>query len=289
MRLLLPTLSLFVILSVASCNHAPTSPVPDQLSRGKAIYEQGCATENCHGTEGEGLPSESGFRAWPLVGDDFQRRNPTAQVVFDVVRSGGESSLRVLTDQQVYDSIAYELSLNDVQLSEPLDAQNAPAQSSGAAAKAPEPGSLFPPPGNAELITPWPASSPQAALTLPLSAEKGDLRIRVTQMALAASIGGKVPPSGGSFVLMVLTFEVLADGPLEVGPEQLSLVTADGGTLAPLDIGLAYPVDRFHSQTIQPKHGTAALVIFTLSEGAEIDHLQCSLPAGGQLILELAR
>ena len=273
----------FVILLVVSCSSSTTSPVSDQLTRGKVIYERGCATENCHGTQGEGLPRGDGFRAWPLVGEDFQRRNPTAQVVFDVVRSGGESSLRALTDQEVYDSIAYELSLNGIQLSAPLNSQNAPALASGAAAKKPEPGSLFPPPGNAELLSTRPVPA------LPLSAENSNLRLRLTQIALTASIGGKVASSGGSYALMILTFEDLTDDPLKVGPEQLKLVTADGQTLEPLEIGLAYPVDRFHSQTIQPEHGTAALVIFALSEAADMDHLLYTLQDGEQLILTLTQ
>ena len=205
-----------------------------------------------------------------------------------MVRSGGESSLRALSDQQIYDSIAYELSLNEVQLTEPLDSQNAPALSSGAAAKAPEPGDLYPPPGNAELVSTWPDPSFQEALDLPLSTENGDLRLRLTQIALAASIGGNASPSGERYVLMVLTFEDLADEPLEVGPGQLSLVTTDGDTLAPQEIGLAYPVDRFHSQTIQPEHGTAAWAAFALPEAAKMDHLLYILPTRERLILELA-
>jgi mono/diheme cytochrome c family protein len=288
MRYFLQGLLFFAILLAVSCNTTPASPVPDQLSRGKVIFEQGCATENCHGSNGEGLRSGNGFRAWPLVGEDFQRRNPTAQVIFDVVRSGGEASLRALTDQQIYDSIAYELSLNAVELATPLDAQNAPATSSGGSAEAQEPGKLFPPPGNAKLISTWPDPSLQENLDLPLAAEKGDLHMRLTQIALAASIGERVPPSGGSYVLMVLTFEDLANGPLEVRPEQLSLVTTDGQTLSLQEIGLAYPVDRFHSQTIQPEHGTAALAVFTLPGATEIDYLLYTLPDGGQLILRLA-
>jgi hypothetical protein len=203
-------------------------------------------------------------------------------VIFDVVRSGGESSLRALTDQEVYDSIAYELSLNGVDLTTPLTSQNAPALFSGAEAEVPDPGSLFPPPGNAELISLWPEAPP-----LPLSVENSELRLRLTQIALAASIGGKVPPSRGSYVLMVLTFEDLVDNPLEVSPEHLSLVLSDGQTLAPLEIGLAYPVDRFHSQTIQPEHGTAAWVAFALPEAVIMDHLIYALSDGGQLILVL--
>ena len=289
MRLYLVGLLFIVILLGVSCGPSQTSPIPDQLARGKVIYKKSCATENCHGTKGEGIPSGNGFRAWPLVGEDFQRRNPTAQVIFDVVRSGGESSLRALTDQQVYDSIAYELSLNGVEFSAPLDSQNAPSFSSGAAAVTPKSGELFPPPGNAELISTWTDPSLQSAFVLPIIVESGTLRLRLTQIALATSIGGKAPPTGGSYVLTVLTFEDLADEPLEVGPGQLSLVTADGQTLTPLDIGLAYPVDRFHSQTIQPNYGTSALVIFTLPESADMGHLFYTLQEGEQLILALTK
>lgn len=288
MRFFLSGFLLLAVLSAAACAPAPASPVADQLARGQGIYEQGCATAACHGINGEGIHSGNAFRDWPLVGEEFQRRNPTAQVIFDVVRSGGESSLRALTDQQVYDAIAYELSLNGVELSEPLDSQNAPGLSSGAAAVAPEPGSLFPPPGNATLISTRALPSPLAP-ALPATAENSDLRLRLTQMALAASIGGTVLPAGGSFVLMVITLEVLADQPLAVSPQYLRLATKDGQMLEMLETGLTYPVARFYPQTIQPEHGTAALVIFGLPETAQIDHLLYTLPGGQQLILEMAQ
>ncbi len=168
------------------------------------------------------------------------------------------------------------------------NSQNAPGLSSGAAAVAPEPGSLFPPPGNATLISTQALSSPLAP-ALPATAENSDLRLRLTQMALAASIGGTVLPAGGSFVLMVITLEVLADQPLAVSPQYLRLATKDGQMLEPLEPGLTYPVARFYPQTIQPEHGTATLVIFGLPETAQIDHLLYTLPGGQQLILEMAQ
>lgn len=272
------------LIFIASCTQAPASPVSEQLSRGKVIYEQGCATVACHGLRGEGIRSENGFRAWPLVGEDFQHRNPTPQVIFDVVRSGGESSLRALTDQQIYDSIAYELSLNDVELSEPLDSQNAPDLTNGVAAEKPKPGNLFPPPGNAKLISPWPVSSVPA---LPIQTENSDLRIRLTQIALATSIGKQVLPARGSYVLVVFTLEDLAEHPIEVGPQYLKLVTGDGQILEPLEIGLNYPVARFYAQSIQPEHGTATMSIFALPEAAKIGYLQYSLPDGQQLVIDM--
>ena len=286
MRYFLSGFLILIIFYAASCAKAPASPVSEQLSRGKVIYEQGCATEACHGLEGEGIPSENGFRAWPLVGADFQRRNPTAQVIFDVVRSGGESSLRALTDQQIYDSIAYELSLNEVELTEPLDSQNAPAITSGMTAKKPEPGNLFPPPGNAKLVSTWPFSS---VPTLPIQTESSDLRIRLTQIALATSIGGKVPSDGGSYLLVVFTIEDLADHPLEISPQHLKVVTEDGQMLEPLEIGLSYPVDRFYPRTIQPEHGMAAFAIFVLPEIAKTGYMQYDLPDGQKLTLNISQ
>ncbi|HEU0296235.1 MAG TPA: cytochrome c [Anaerolineales bacterium] len=273
---------LFATLSIVACTPTQASPAADQLSRGQPIYEQGCATAACHGVNGEGIRSGNGFRVWPLVGEEFQRRNPTAQVIFDVVRSGGEPSLRALTDQQIYDAIAYELSLNDVELSEPLDSQNAPVLSSGATG-VPETGRLFPPPGNGRLIFTWHAPA------LPIYAENSDLHIRLTQMALAASIGETVLPAGESFILVVFTLEVLAEHPIEVGPQNLRLATEDGQMLEPLEIGLDYPVARFYPQTIQPEHGTAALAIFALPETAKIGRLLYTLPTGQQVILEIAQ
>jgi hypothetical protein len=86
-----------------------------------------------------------------------------------------------------------------------------------------------------------------------------------------------------------LTLEDLGDQPLEVGPQHLSLVTADGQSLAPLEVGLDYPVARFYAQTIHPEHGTAALAIFALPESAKIGHVQYSLSSGSLLVLEIAQ
>jgi len=282
MRLILAGLLFFITLWVASCRSIPASPVADQLSRGQEIYHQGCATSTCHGVSGEGITSGDGFESWPLVGEEFQRRNPTAQVVFDIIRSGGEASLRALTDQQVYDAIAFELSLNEVELTEMLVAQNAPLISSGNTAGAQKPGSLFPPPENARLISTWSAPS------LPISAENSDLRFRLTQIALATSIGQSVLPANGSYVLVVFTLEVLANHSLAVSPQNLKLVTEDGQMLEPLEISLSYPVARFYPQDIEPGHGTAALAIFALPGAANIGDLQFTLPTGQPLILQLA-
>ena len=117
-----------IVLLMAGCassaNGRPVS-VESQLTSGAPIYTQTCATSKCHGTQGEGIRSASGFKVWPLVGEDFQTRHPNAQIAFDVIRSGGERNLLALTDQQIYDAIAYELDQNQIALDVPLTADNA--------------------------------------------------------------------------------------------------------------------------------------------------------------------
>jgi mono/diheme cytochrome c family protein len=279
----LSTVLLLLTVVAAACAPSGGSAVEGQLARGQPIYAQGCATEKCHGVNGEGIPRGSGFQVWPLVGADFQRRNPTAQAIFDVVRSGGEPSLRALSDQQIYDAIAYELSLNEVAASVPVVAGNAALLPTGAAAGSVQGGQLFPPPGNAKLIL------SRASLALPLDAEDTESRMRLTQVAQTAAIGQSTPPAGAVYLLMVITLEDLTDGPLEVGPEHLELVGTDGEDYAPLDIGLAYPVDRFRTQTIEPEHGTAGLAVFAVPDSQSLGHLLYTLPSGRGLVLELAK
>ena len=282
MRLTLACIFVSLILLAVSCQSFTSSPVEAQLSRGQAIYQSGCATSTCHGVNGEGIRTENGFRDWPLVGEEFQRRNPTAQVLFDVVRSGGEASLRALTDQQVYDAIAYELSLNEVEFSEVLTAQNAPFTPSGSAAGAQNPGGLFPPPGKTNLLPTRPVTA------LPISAENGDFRLRLTQIAQATSIGSIAAPDAGRFVIVVFNLEVFNQA-RDVSPEHLRLMTGTGQVLAPLEISLAYPVTRFHPQIIQPEHGTAAYVIFALPANANLGHLLYTFPAGQPIVVDLSQ
>lgn len=270
------------VLGMAACSLTSPAAVSAQLSRGRSVYTQGCAIVSCHGKDGEGIRNDDQFRVWPLVGSEFQRRNPSAQVVFDVVRSGAESSLRALTDQQIYDAIAYELSLNGVELSQPLVAHNAPDIPSGAALKGQKAGALFPPPGNSTLVSTW------IAPMLPASAENTELSMRVTQIGLALSIDDSVPSGGGSYLLVVFTLENLTHQPIEVRPQYLSLVTKDGINLEPLDINLDYPVTRFYPQMIEYGHSTVALAIFSLPESSQIDHLFYAWPGDKPLVLYLS-
>jgi hypothetical protein len=282
MRIVFP---LIIILAAAymfaGCDQEVASPGADQLLRGQVIYEQGCATSTCHGVAGEGILEGDEFRVWPLVGEAFQRRNPTAQVIFDVVRSGGEPSLRALTDQQIYDSIAYELSLNGVQNIENLTSQNAGTFYSGNSVKAPKSGSLFPPPDNAQLVAGW------SAPALPLCGEDSELRLCVTQIAMATSIGENKPSNGGRYVLIVSMMEVLANHSIEVGPQYLRLVDQGGMKFEPIQIDLDYPVVPFYAQVIEPEHGTSFLSMFALPETSALGYLLYSLPDDQELRVEL--
>ena len=258
----------------------PPTSLENQLASGAAIYEQTCATKSCHGTDGGGLKSGSGFSVWPLVGNDFQVRHPNAEIVFDVVRSGDEPNLRALTDQQIYDSIAYELSQNHIPLQAPLTAANAYVTFGGQMSGSVD-GGFFPPLGNYE-----PAVTPPHA-DLPLSTEGGDLRLQVDQIAGANAIGSAKPPTGGTFLMLVFTLADTGQTPITVGPEDLSLTTPDGGILSPQTMDPRTAIEKFHTLTIQPQYGTAALAIFSLPAPNQFDRLIYSDQQGNRLELRL--
>lgn len=55
-----------------------------------------------------------------------------------------------------------------------------------------------------------------------------------------------------------------------------------------LAMALFFPaIEKFHTQTIKPQHGTAALVVFTLSAPEAFDKLIYDDQAGNQLTLAL--
>ncbi len=236
--------------------------VGDQIARGQVIYARDCATAQCHGVQGEGIRSGAGYRVWPLVGPEFTERNPTAQVIFDVTRSGPEREMRALSDQDHYDAIAYELALNGVQLTEPLTAANAAMIPSGPDVSPPAPGTLFPPPDNASLAS----ASP---FTLPAIGQDDAWRLSVTQAALASHIGGQPAPNEGQFLIAVFFLETQAEGSAAVTPTALTLQTTSGEMLAPQNIALDFPVARFGQQTIEPGSGVSGHVVFALPDGAQ--------------------
>jgi mono/diheme cytochrome c family protein len=257
--------------------------VADQLTRGARLYALGCATARCHGSRGEGIRSGQAFRVWPLVGADFRVRNPNAQVIFDVVRSGSEQSLRAMTDRQIYDAIAYQLSLNGARPTTVLTRHNAATALSGPAARASGQGELRPPAGNVVFLHPTAASR---APSNPVA--NGYLRLRVDQMAQASAIGRHSVAGGGVFSILVLAFQDLTDRPIVLDPGNLRLRASSGARLEPRDIDLEYPIERFHPQTITPGHGTAAVAIFALPAGATPAQLTYDDQTGHPLSVNLA-
>lgn len=274
-----------LLTSLFACNpktvtSSPPVSIEGQLASGEPIYKQTCATSSCHGTDGAGLRSGDGFSVWPLVGDDFQTRHPNAQIVFDVIRSGGEPNLRALTDQQIYDSIAYELSQNHISIQAPLTAANA-YQTFGGQMSGSKVDGFFPPLGYYQL-----APTPPHA-DLPLSTEGGDLRLQVDQIAAASTIGDSKPPTDGIFLMVVFVLADRGQAPIAVDPGNLSLTTASGDTLLPQAMDPHTAIEKFHAQTIQPQHGTAALAIFSLLAPDQFDQLIYSDKNGNRLELSL--
>ncbi len=243
----------YISKSKSKGNDAPAS-VEDQLASGKPIYTQTCATSACHGTQGEGIKTGNGFSAWPLVGEDFQSRHPNAQIVFDVIRSGGERNLLALTDQQVYDAIAYELEQNQITLASPLTAENAFTTYGGAMSGIVKAG-LFPPSDNAVLIDTLPGRD------LPIFAQNDTLQLRLDQIAEASAIGS----SKGTFLILVIKFSDLDNQPITLRPAYLSLTTSGGENLKPQSTNIRSAIEKFHEQTIKSQHATVGLVVFTLT------------------------
>jgi hypothetical protein len=265
------TVVLGCALIVMSCTYTSKSKseendtlgsVEDQLASGGPIYTQTCATSACHGSQGEGIKSGNSFSAWPLVGTEFQSRHPNAQVVFDVIRSGGERNLLALTDQQIYDAIAYQLEQNQIDLTSPLTAGNA-FKTYGGTMSGSGQGGLFPPSDNVVLIDTLPARD------LPMVAQNGALRLQVDQIAEASTIGN----SKGSFLIIVVMFSDLDDQPITLEPTYLSLTAPSGERLKPQSINIRSAIEKFHEQTITPQHGTVGLVVFTLTAPEQFDQL----------------
>ena len=261
------TAALGAILIAISCTTAgkPSnvsaipSSVESQLASGAPVYNHTCATSTCHGTQGEGIQSGDGFKVWPLVGDEFQSRHPNAQIIFDVIRSGDEPHLRALTDQQIYNAISYELSQNQIALESPLAADNA-FRTFGGSMSGQAQGGLFPPSDDATLIDLPPTHE------LPISAQSDQLRLQIDQIATASVIGKTKLTNGGVFLIVVFVLADLDPAPMTVNPAYLWLSTTGGDRLAPRSVNIHSAIEQFHKQSIQPQHGTAALVVFVLSD-----------------------
>jgi hypothetical protein len=253
-----------------------SSPIEGQLASGAPIYTQTCATSICHGTNGEGIESGNGFKVWPLVGPDFQSRHPNAEIVFDVVRSGGERNLLALTDQQIYDSIAYQLSQNQITLESPLTADNA-FTTYGGSMSGNSQGGLYPPSSNA--VT----TNPPLTRDLPIAAQNDRLRLQLDQIVQASAIGN----AKGTFLILVLVFDDLDDKPIFISPDHLRLATPSGELLEPQPINLHSAIEKFHEQIIKTQHGTVGLVVFSLSASENFDQLIYNDGVGDRLTLIL--
>jgi hypothetical protein len=271
----------FILLTISctstrnTSNEIPTS-VESQLVSGAPIYAQNCATSACHGTQGEGIKSGNGFKVWPLLGDEFQSRHPNAQIVFDVIRSGSERNLLALTDQQIYNAIAYELNQNQITLESPLTADNAHATFGGKMSGEAQ-GGLFPPSNNAILI------DPPLTRDLPIAAQNEKLRMQVDQIAHASAIG----KDQGPFLLLVLAFSDLDDQAITLSPDHLKLSTQSGELLQPQAINIHSAIEKFHERIIKPQYGTVGLVVFTLSTPEDFDQLVYDDGGGDRIVLAL--
>jgi hypothetical protein len=270
----------FFFILIACAQSARPITVESQLASGAPIYAQTCATSTCHGTQGEGIKSDNSFKVWPLVGDEFQSRHPNAQIIFDVIRSGSERNLLALTDQQIYDSIAYELSQNQITLESPLTADNA-YETFGGTMSGEAQGGLYPPSNNA-ILTDTPLTR-----DLPIAAQNDRLRLQVDQIAKASAIGNAKPPEGGAFLILVIVFNDLDNEPITVSPDHLSLSMPDGELLEPQPINIQSAIEEFHTRTIKPEYGTVGLVVFTLSNPEAFDQLIYDDGAGEPLTLAL--
>jgi hypothetical protein len=255
---------------------ATPATVETQLASGGPIYARTCATSTCHGMQGEGIRSGDGFKAWPLVGDEFQSRHPNAQVVFDVIRSGSERNLLALTDQQVYDAIAYQLSQNQITLESPLTAENAFTTYGGSMSGKTQ-GGLFPPSDNA-VITDTPLTP-----NLPIAAQNARLSLQLDQITQASAIGD----NQGAFLILVIAFNDLDNKPITVSPEHLKLSMPNGKLLEPQSINIHSAIEKFHGQMIKPQYGTVGLVVFTLTAPDQFDQLIYDDQTGNRLELTL--
>ena len=210
------------------------------------------------------------------MGDEFQSRHPNAQIVFDVIRSGSERNLLGLTDQQIYDAIAYELSRDQIKLDLPLTADNAFATFGGKMSGEAQ-GGLFPMSDNANLIDLPPIRD------LPIVAENKRLRVQVDQIAQASRFGD----DQGVYLILVLAFSDLDHEPSNVSPNHLNLLTSSGELLEPQPVNIKSAIEKLHTRTIKLNYGTVGLVVFNLPAPDQFDQLIYDNGAGDRLTLAL--
>ena len=276
-------LLIFALFASACTEQASPTPEPmtfdKQAVLGRPVYYQNCATTLCHGTDSKGIPKGSGFLVRPLIGSQFVARNPNTQIMFDVVRSRNDPNLLALTDDQVYQAIAFDLTLNQIQLKDAITPQNAAELPPGGSQKT---GQLSPPASGIKLLET--TSGPN----LPKSTANSSLALRIDQLAFTGSVGTYTPTrEGGTFVIVVLSIKNQTDKPIVTDPKYLSLTDTNGNKHNPQSLNFNYPVVRFYAQQVQPQNSYSGYAIFGLAKGTTFKSLTYDNGSGNPLSVEL--
>jgi hypothetical protein len=140
---------------------------------------------------------------------------------------------------------------------------------------------LYPPSNNAVIIT------PPLIRDLPIAAQNDRLRLQIDQFAAASAIGKSKLPNGGVFLIMVFVLTDLNQAPITVNPAHLRLSTPGGEMLQPQPSNIQSAIEKLHECTIEPRHGTVGLVVFTLSNPEDFDQLIYDDGVGDRIVLAL--
>jgi hypothetical protein len=283
-QLFITALALLILIMTGACTEK-ASPTPEPMTfdkqavLGRPIYYQNCATTLCHGTDSKGIPKGTSFQVHPLIGNQFLERNPNTQVMFDVVRSRSEPNLISLTDDQIYQAIAFDLTLNQTKLINAITPQNASDLPPGGDQKT---GQLFPPVSGINLLDT--TSGP----SLPKIASNSSLDLRVDQLAFTGAVGTYTPTrDGGTFVIVVLTLRNLGLEPLIVDPKFISLTDSNGNKHNPQSLNFNFPIVRFHAQQVQPQNSYSGYAIFGLAKSTSYKSLTYDNGSKNPLSVEL--
>ncbi|MDQ3005882.1 MAG: hypothetical protein M3R47_10960 [Chloroflexota bacterium] len=79
----------------------------------------------------------------------------------------------------------------------------------------------------------------------------------------------------------------IPDRIITVNPDHLRLSSPSGELFAPQPINIQSAIEKFHTQTIKPEHGTVGLVVFVLPAPEEFDQLIYDDQAGNRQRLAL--
>jgi hypothetical protein len=284
-RIFITALVLLIITVVVSACVDTESPTPEPMTfdkqavLGRPIYYQNCATTLCHGTDSNGTPKGASSQVRPLIGAQFLKRNPNTQVMFDIVRSRSDPNLLALTDDQVYQAVAFDLTLNQIQLKEAITPLNAESLPPGGSQKT---GQLYPPAIGISLLDT--TSGP----SLPKLATNSSLALRIDQLAFTGAVGTYTPTKeGGTFVIVVVTLKNLTDKPINIDPKFLSLTDSNGNKHNPQSLNFNYPIVRFHAEQIQPQNSYSGYAIFGLAKATSYKKLTYDSGSGNPLSVEL--